>query len=455
MVRVLIVDDEAFLVRNLAGFLESFEGEFEVLTATSAEQALEALASGPVNVLLTDVRLPGMDGIELLRRAFELQSNLKALVMTAFSSAEVRDLAFREGAVRFIEKPLDLDELRFVLQEVTQQAVGWSGQLGGLDLLDLAQLFMLSGKSKTIMVQYRKDRGALHIANGTLRHASTLSLRGPEAFYQMFDWHGATFEPKDQEASTKLEPNIAVPFNHLVLETARLSDELAKIRRHHPGKAACLRLVSPQPIEDELACGLELVTKAIEARPGISAHELEATLPLASIKIFLAVAFLCQRGAVVASAPAAGAPVEPAVEEWRERLFRRHQSGVKVLIAGPGEVVAREMEASVKRLASALDAPAPQVKRDADGPTIVRVRTTGGASVSLTFLPLRRRHRYLAETFATSSDLVLVCPDQGDEELRECRKAIPASVPSREAAPIPGQGWDIVTALRELEESNP
>lgn len=104
MANVLIVDDEISLVRNLTSYLSSFGDEFTVKAASTAEEALAVLAAGPIDVLVTDVRLPGMDGIELLRRSFALQPRIKGLVMTAFASPELRRRAIsrRSSSVRAV-----------------------------------------------------------------------------------------------------------------------------------------------------------------------------------------------------------------------------------------------------------------------------------------------------------------------------------------------------------------
>ena len=105
---LLLVDDELPLLRNLASYLGSFEGEFDVLTAPTAEDALDILEKhGSVSVLLTDIRLPGMDGIELVRRVSDLRPDLSVLVMTAFPFPPERRLAGILGSSCFLRLKLE------------------------------------------------------------------------------------------------------------------------------------------------------------------------------------------------------------------------------------------------------------------------------------------------------------------------------------------------------------
>jgi len=222
---VLILDDEVQLVRHLAGYLGSLEGEFHVHSAFTGEEAVQLLKSIPIDILLTDVRLPGIDGIEVVRQALEMKPGLRVVVMTAFSSPTIRDLALREGALRFIEKPLDLGELRLLLTEVHECGRGWSGTVGGLDIFDIAQLLAMTQRSKALRIQSGRERAVLIFVEGRIMHASTMTKTGEDAFYEMALWGGGTFTELSEKEASAYAPNVTASTSHLVLEAARLKDE--------------------------------------------------------------------------------------------------------------------------------------------------------------------------------------------------------------------------------------
>jgi len=226
-IRILIVDDEEPFLRNLESCLGSFGEEFEVLTATTAEGALAPVETDEIQVLLTDVRLPGMDGIELERQSIETHPSLRVIVMTAFSSPDIRKTALREGALRIIEKPLDLKELRTTLAELGEDEDGWSGLVGGLDLFDLAQLTSLSGKTKIIRVTYRRKKGTLVFDAGLLIHASCGKIKEEKAFFEMAGWEGGQFQELASNQRSEYKTNINSRTTHLMMEAARLKDEAA------------------------------------------------------------------------------------------------------------------------------------------------------------------------------------------------------------------------------------
>ena len=114
--RLLVVDDEATARRALARLLT--EDGYEVDVAGSGEEALEKLLTAPPDVLLTDVRMPGIDGIELLTRARAIDPGLPVVIMTAYGTVRDAVEAMRAGADYYVTKPIDLDELALVLRRV-------------------------------------------------------------------------------------------------------------------------------------------------------------------------------------------------------------------------------------------------------------------------------------------------------------------------------------------------
>ena len=116
--RLLLVEDDAAVRRALADSLadERIGGEpFDITTATSAEQALAQVAARAPEVVLADVRMPGMDGTELLKVLRERAPEIDVILMTAFDDMRTVAQAMRDGAFDFLVKPIKLEELRAVL----------------------------------------------------------------------------------------------------------------------------------------------------------------------------------------------------------------------------------------------------------------------------------------------------------------------------------------------------
>jgi DNA-binding NtrC family response regulator len=116
--RLLIVDDERGIVVALKGLFTK-EG-YEVDTADSGEQALERLTAGFFDVVVTDLSMKGMDGLQLLKRIRELEPNTAVLMITAYGTQRIAVEAMKAGAEDYLPKPFDNDELRLKVRRVME-----------------------------------------------------------------------------------------------------------------------------------------------------------------------------------------------------------------------------------------------------------------------------------------------------------------------------------------------
>src|SRR6516164_6459873 len=115
--RILVVDDDPGQRSLLNSFLKS-QG-FETVVADSGERALEALRNGKFSMMISDVRMPGLSGLETLRQARKEQIMVPVLLVTAFTDVRDAVAAMRDGAVNYLAKPIDLDELLASVRKAT------------------------------------------------------------------------------------------------------------------------------------------------------------------------------------------------------------------------------------------------------------------------------------------------------------------------------------------------
>jgi len=127
--RVLIVDDDASQRSLLTSFL-SGQG-FETLTVSSGEQALQVLREQQVGMMISDVRMPGISGLETMRRARQEHATLPILLVTAYADIREAVNAMRDGALNYLSKPIDLDELLSSVRQATGVAVDTPLELSG------------------------------------------------------------------------------------------------------------------------------------------------------------------------------------------------------------------------------------------------------------------------------------------------------------------------------------
>ena len=112
--RVLLVDDDAAVRTVLAALLR--QAGIEPVEADNAAQALERLTEDSVDVMITDLRMPGMDGMALLDRSLELRPDVPVIVLTAHGSVPLAVEAMRRGAFEFVLKPFERQEVLSIVE---------------------------------------------------------------------------------------------------------------------------------------------------------------------------------------------------------------------------------------------------------------------------------------------------------------------------------------------------
>ena len=112
--RVMVVDDDQSIRETLEYHLR--DSGYDVTTASSAEQALSRIAAADPSLLITDVRMSGMSGLDLLTKVRTVRPETDVLVITAFEDMQTAIAAMKAGAVDYLVKPLDLDQIDFVIE---------------------------------------------------------------------------------------------------------------------------------------------------------------------------------------------------------------------------------------------------------------------------------------------------------------------------------------------------
>ncbi len=116
---ILIIEDEKLLARNIGRYLERFN--FNVEITENGNEALNQLVISPPDLVLLDLKLPDMNGLEILSRIRKFEPSMKVIMMTAFGDVETAVTAMKEGASDFLTKPLKLTKLKELLDRILQQ----------------------------------------------------------------------------------------------------------------------------------------------------------------------------------------------------------------------------------------------------------------------------------------------------------------------------------------------
>ncbi len=220
MPRVLIVDDEEDILWGLSVVLS--RSGCEVLTASNVDETRNILNTQPVNIVVTDIRMPGESGLVFLQEVKSTRKDIKTVIITAKGSPDMEREVVSMGADAYIEKPFDLDYFLGILKKVMTSR-GFRGLMQELTLIDVLQLLAYESGTAVVEVSSFEGVGRIWVKDGKVIHAEIGDLKGTEAFKKILSLEGGSFSVKRGVETDK--QTISESLDSLLLRTVSSSEE--------------------------------------------------------------------------------------------------------------------------------------------------------------------------------------------------------------------------------------
>ncbi len=235
--KVLIVDDNPHVLRLLNITLSKAEEGYEIIQATNGEEAFEIANNEMPDIIISDVMMPKMDGIEL---CWMIRENSKLplvpfIFLTSFEDQETAIRGFRAGADDYLTKPINRKKLLARTKELlsrqsslkqiehnAEERKGFSGDLKDLSIVELVQMLNLNKKSGLLQIQ-SDESGKIYLKDGHLWATEVGNLKGEEAFYKLVAKTVGTFVFEITEVTE--ERNIENSTMNVIMEACRIMDE--------------------------------------------------------------------------------------------------------------------------------------------------------------------------------------------------------------------------------------
>ncbi len=223
MKRVLVVDDEEDMLWMLQRNLNKGMPDVEIVAAKSAEEALAILSDQPANLVITDINMPGMNGLDLLIEITNRFPQTGVIIMTAYPSNAYENEAMMSGSLRFIEKPFDINEVRAIVKEALKENEGFQGTVDGIALIDIVQFNGLSQATAALKVTTGDKEGMIFFKDGAVVHAMCEETTGESAFFTILGFNGGSL----QNIRGVQPPIVSIhkSIESLLFEAALKSDE--------------------------------------------------------------------------------------------------------------------------------------------------------------------------------------------------------------------------------------
>lgn len=229
---VLIVDDEELFLRTVSDGLSVYSDDFNLLTANNGKKAIEILKHNELDLVVTDLKMPVMDGFQLLAYMSREHPEVSIIVMTAFGTPEIERKIKSMDILRYLEKPLDMYVLaNAILDELLAITEGY---MSGITLPAFLQMVEMEGKTCTLKIRSNGETGYIYFNKGKPIDAKVNKLISEDAVYEILDWDNPEIEIKKE--CKKKKRNINSSLAYLVMEGIRLKDERRKWKKENRKK---------------------------------------------------------------------------------------------------------------------------------------------------------------------------------------------------------------------------
>ena len=255
--QVLFVDDSMAFLELFGDLCAEFSKQtWKIHTATSADAALAQLREKQVDLVLLDITMPMLDGLQLLGIINRRYPGLKIAVMTGSATESKRADALANGAELFLEKPVTADGMKSVFNMlhdlISWNREGFTGALRQVGLQEVIQVECNGRHSSILEIRNPELRGQIYIEAGAVTHAAVGELAGEPAFYRLLSLRGGEFELKPFKAPP--QRTIDMRWEFLLMDAARAADEETVLLRKPAASPA-----TPEGKTEHIAVGDDLM----------------------------------------------------------------------------------------------------------------------------------------------------------------------------------------------------
>src|SRR2546423_7600333 len=236
----------------------------EVRVASTGARALAMLESEPFELLIVDLNMPKMDGLQVLSIARRKYPELRLVILTAIGEEQFRTRAYAMGVDQYWIKPESDQEMGLFMESIeslrSREAKGGFRGVQSKSLVDIIQLECLSQSSTVLKITNGPAEGKIWIQNGEVIHAEAPGLTAEPAFGRILTWRTGSFENLSADAA---QPRtIFTSYQGLLLNTAQAFDEAAQQVLEAPTEGAAAAeatSAAPQLAELSQMTGVEFV----------------------------------------------------------------------------------------------------------------------------------------------------------------------------------------------------
>src|SRR2546430_269795 len=269
--KILLLDDDPELLETFSLLLSRLPSEPEIHTANNGPRAMAMLEAEPYRLLICDLKMPKMDGLQVLSIVRRKHPEMRTVALTSLLDEQYRSRAYALGVDLFWHKPNTEQEIKMFL-ECLESLLGREEEAGfrgvqSKSLVDISQLECISQSSAVLGITNGSWTGKIWIQEGEIIDSETEDLSGEPAFTKILSWRAGGFEALPAEPDRTR--TIFKSYNGLLLETAQAIDESASGVKPAESENGEPSAVSPLSQISQIE-GIEFV---LAMKPGEDTHD--------------------------------------------------------------------------------------------------------------------------------------------------------------------------------------
>ncbi len=218
---ILVADNDPLIFDLLKKGLASSH-EYNVMKADNGNEAVKLLGSREFSLVITELKLPVMNGLKLLTHIRKHFAEIPVIVLTGCGTAEIETKIKKIDAVMYFEKPMDIGVLEDLVSNILQART--PGQISGINTAAFLQLMFNEKKTCTLSIQSEGRIGKLYLQKGELIDAKTGNLKAQHAATYIIAWENPVINI--ESGCRKIENRIQQSMMSILLESARMKDEM-------------------------------------------------------------------------------------------------------------------------------------------------------------------------------------------------------------------------------------
>lgn len=188
--RILIVDDEEDLTWSIARSLRKQSEQYEIICVNSGDEAIEVLKRLSLDLIISDIRMPGTDGLVLMELINQYQPEIKVIIMSAWEDPEIKALINKRNGICYLEKPFDINDLKQTIYQAFQSSGNrYKSRLIDVNLKDIIRHNCQNKFNGHLKITNGNKNGVIYFRAGEVIHAQVGELEGEKAFLDVLNWN--------------------------------------------------------------------------------------------------------------------------------------------------------------------------------------------------------------------------------------------------------------------------